>query len=419
MSVIHHTFGPLADRMQRGLARTLLVRPWKWLRGPNAPALERSLGERFGARAYAFGSGREALCAVLEAAGVGPGDEVIVQGYTCIVVPNAVEALGAVTVYADIDRDTLNLNVDEVTLSITPKTKAVVCQHTFGIPADTETLRTLCDARGLLLIEDCAHVLPDRSGPEEIGAAGDALILSFGRDKAVSGIAGGALVVRNPRLQETMKTIAERRRDLPRGRVARLLLYPLLYGFARPLYGSVGKAALALAGKTGLLVPIVTSAEKAGRMPRTLHRIPDACAALALEQWTRLDAINFHRRELTAFYLTEGHRRGWLQPEADGNTVIPGAIFRGLPLQKFPIFVRGAARIRAHLKTKGIHLDDGWTGCVVCPPNVTETTYEDGTDPQAEAACEAILSLPTHPGTTREDAGRLMEELDRVLEARN
>src|SRR3990167_8963347 len=104
-SPVHHTFGPLADGRQRLLAIGLLFQPWKWKCGTDTVTFEHALSSTFGAPTFLFASGRESLLALLRALGIGENDEVIVQGYTCIVVPNAIHAAGAIAVYADIDRE--------------------------------------------------------------------------------------------------------------------------------------------------------------------------------------------------------------------------------------------------------------------------------------------------------------------------
>ena len=210
MTVIHHTFGPLADRTQRGLAFKLLFQPWKWQEGPAREELRTKLAQHFGMQAFLFANGREGLLALLRSLKLSTDGEVIVQGYTCVVVPNAIEAAGCTTIYADIERDTLNLDCDAVEAAITPKTRAVICQHTFGIPSDTTRLREICDKHSLILIEDCAHVIPDNKGPSSIGKHGDAVLLSFGRDKAISGVTGGAVLCADKDLALLLKREEER-----------------------------------------------------------------------------------------------------------------------------------------------------------------------------------------------------------------
>jgi len=83
-------------------------------------------------------------------------------------------------------------------------------------------------------------------------------------------------------------------------------------------------------------------------------------------------------------------------------------------LQKCPMFTKNADEIRMRLKKKNIHLNDGWTGCVVCPPgiNFDSVNYIPGSDPQAEASCEKILNLPVHPTMTILQCKKLVKELN-------
>lgn len=406
---IHHTFAPHVDVSYVLRTLALLFQPWKWREGPEREHLRRALSQRFQAETAFFASGREGLVALFRSIGTHAGDEVIVQSFTCLVVPNAVRAVGLKPVYADIERDTLNMDPADVERKITPRTCAILCQHTFGIPADGHRLRALCDRYRLLLIEDCAHVMPDESGPPTIGRDGDALLLSFGRDKAISGITGGAILSRLPALARKLRGEEGRAAPLSLLRIKRLLLYPLVYAVARPLYGiGLGKPLLVLARAIGALVPILTREEKHGHMEPALHRLPNACAALALAELSRLRKINDHRRHLTALYLKEGTERQWPMLKA---------VHADLPLQKFPLFVPGAEEIRRTLKRRNIHLHDGWTTCVICPPGspLEEVNYKPGSDPVAEAAAEQILSLPTHPTMMERQAHALCEALSASL----
>jgi perosamine synthetase len=340
-SPIHHTFGPHID--QRFLGRILRIsyRPWAYRHGKSVRHLRSALEERFKMPCSLFASGREALLAYLRGLQIRSGDEVIVQGYTCIVVPNAIHAAGATPVFADIDPETLNLTVQSVEAVLTPRTKVIICQHTFGIPADTAGLRTLCDQRGIMLIEDCAHVLPDSSGPRDITMHGDAVLLSFGRDKAISGIAGGAILIRNPDIATRVCEIETKAIDLPWARVSALLEYgPRMHSIVRPLIGlGLHRPFLWILNRIGLFAPILTDTERCGTMGPILHRIPNACAELALYSLKHLQQINDHRRQLTQFYLNHGLRSGW---------PLLG-IHDDLPLQKFPLFAPDAATKRRAL----------------------------------------------------------------------
>lgn len=340
------------------------------------------------------------------------GEEVIIQAYTCVVVPNAIHAAGGVPVYADIDGDTLNLDMDDVKRRITPRTRAVIAQHTFGIPADLKCLRKICDDRGIALIEDCAHTLPDDAS-SPLARTGDFVILSFGRDKAISGVSGGAVISRKTDISAALKESESHAGSLPFSMIARYLLYPLIYRKARALYViGLGRIYLALCKKLRLLIPIVTPEEKQGNMILRLRKIPNACAALAQYSFKQLPATNAHRRELTHLYMNECGKHGW--------NVLPGIQLVTsnqqpvtYPLQKFPLFFKNADAIRGSLKSQKIFLDDGWIGCVICPRDTDKEAlgYAAGNDPHAEALCEEILSLPTHPTMSLRKAKRLILSL--------
>ncbi len=410
LSPIHHTFGPHVDREAMRKILAVSFAPNRYVQGKSTEELRVALSKKIGGDASLFASGRESLLALLKAMNLRSGEEIIVQGYTCVVVPNAIHAAGGVPIYADIDEATLNLTPESVAVCITPRTRAVICQHTFGMVADTKGLRVLCDLHNILLIEDCAHVIPDDSGPKEIGTLGDAIILSFGRDKAISGITGGAVITRKPDLGAAIRSLESSAIDLSWHEVTTLLTYaPRMRWIVRPLiWCGLQKPILALLNAIGLFSPILTEDEREGHMSPLLRKLPNACAALALHSLSRLKEINDHRRMLTAFYLEEGKKRGW---------PLLLAIRSDLPLQKFPLFVSNAKEKRALLRKDNIHLDDGWTGCVVCPDTVDldEAGYASGLDPNAEKVCRAILSLPTHLTMTMKQAKVLVERIGMLL----
>ncbi|TSD00517.1 MAG: putative PLP-dependent enzyme [Candidatus Peregrinibacteria bacterium Greene1014_49] len=409
MYPIHHTFGPHATLPFALRSLCLIFQPWKWRNGSEQESLRNALQQSFGGDVFLFYTAREALAALLRAIHLRSGEEVIIQAFTCVVVPNAVHACGGVPIYADVDGDTLNLDCADVERKITPRTRAIIAQHTFGIPADLTCLRKICDERGIFLIEDCAQVLPDDpSSP--LARTGDFAILSFGRDKAISGVSGGAVISQKADAAVALADAERNAGQLPFSVVFRFLLYPLIYRKARALYViGLGRAYLALCKKLRLLIPIVTPEEKQGNMILRLRKLPNACAALALYSMQQLPRINAHRRNLTQYYIDACGRNGW--------NVIPGIQIANCkspianhPLQKFPLFFPNADGLRASLKEDNIFLDDGWTGCVICPRGTdTEALeYTAGADPEAEQVCEKILCLPTHPTMTMQQAQRLI-----------
>ena len=403
---IHHTFGPHVSFRYWLKAESLVFQPWKWKKGPATEELRKTFSSAFNGDTYFFGSGREAMLALLRSLNLGNGAEIIIQGFTCVALPNAIHAAGYTTVYADMDPNTLNMSASSVRTKITERTKAIICQHTFGIPADLSGLRALADERGILLIEDCAHILPDQKGPEGLGLKGDYVMLSFGRDKAISGVAGGAIIARKNKARDGLQKEENEAIEYSNGTIFRYLIYPDTYMAARLFYkiAGIGKVCLALCKVFKLMIPVLTSEEKKGYMPPTLHKIPHGCAALALWELKRMNEINAHRRSITAYYWEQAQRLGWKFPSSISPT---------LPLQKFPLYIDGAENIRQKLKKQNIHLEDGWTSAVVCPRSSDQqrANYVRGSCPFAEGAAWTLLSLPTHPTMSLTQAKKLVDIL--------
>lgn len=155
--------------------------------------------------AFLLYSGTTALYALLKSSGVGPGDEVIVQSFTCPAVPSPVVQLGATPVYVDVDQTTFNMDPGKIADRITNKTKVIIAQHTFGIPADMDSILDIATRYNLWVIEDTCHAFGSKYYGREVGTLGDAAIYSFGWYKPIVLGVGGAAVVNNPILKQKMQ----------------------------------------------------------------------------------------------------------------------------------------------------------------------------------------------------------------------
>ncbi|MGI6207244.1 MAG: DegT/DnrJ/EryC1/StrS family aminotransferase [Anaerolineae bacterium] len=156
--------------------------------------LEREVAEMVGVPyAVAVNSGTSALLTALAALGVGPGDEVIVPGYTFVASMSAVVYSRAVPVLAEVDQ-TLNLDPSDVEHCITPRTKAILAVHMLGNPARLQELRDLADRKGLILLEDCAQAFGASYRGRMVGTIGEAGIYSFNVYKTITAGDGGMVV---------------------------------------------------------------------------------------------------------------------------------------------------------------------------------------------------------------------------------
>ena len=155
---------------------------------------ERLMAEHSGVHfAVATNSGSSALLTAMAGLGIGPGDEVIVPGYTFIASISSIVYAQAVPVLAEIDR-TFNLDPVDVEAKITPRTRAIVAVHMTGVPSRLDELRTVADQHGLFLIEDCAQACGASYHGKGIGSVGDAGCFSFNVYKTITSGEGGMVI---------------------------------------------------------------------------------------------------------------------------------------------------------------------------------------------------------------------------------
>lgn len=126
------------------------------------------------------------------------GDEVIIPSFTFVSSANAFVSRGAVPVFVDIEKETLNLDLDLVEQAITPKTKAVVAVHYAGHPCDLGRLKEICERHNIFLVEDAAMGFGNTYSGHPLGTIGDFGVVSFDITKQISAIQGGLLLVNNP-----------------------------------------------------------------------------------------------------------------------------------------------------------------------------------------------------------------------------
>ncbi len=147
---------------------------------------------------------------------IGPGDEVIMPSYTFVSTANAFVLRGAVPVFVDIRKDTLNIDERLVEAAITEKTRAIVAVHYAGNPCEMETLLGIARRHGLVLIEDAAQALLSRYKDRPLGAIGDFGCFSFHETKNVISGEGGALAINTPDAIERAEIIWEKGTDRSR-----------------------------------------------------------------------------------------------------------------------------------------------------------------------------------------------------------
>lgn len=162
--------------------------------GAYVATLENKLNSILKRPVVAVSSGTAALQLALQAIGVGPGDEVIVQSLTYVAAFQAISATGARPVSCEVDKRTMTLDVEKVERAITPATRAIMIMHYGGFVSDTRKIYDLAKSYNLRIVEDAAHAFGSLNGNELCGAVGDIVCFSFDGIKNITCGEGGALV---------------------------------------------------------------------------------------------------------------------------------------------------------------------------------------------------------------------------------
>jgi dTDP-3-amino-3,4,6-trideoxy-alpha-D-glucose transaminase len=192
-------YEPLLPRVREAIEGVLATADF--ILGPNVAAFEREAAGYLGVReAIGVANGTDALVLVLDALGVGPGDEVICPTFTFYATAEAIARRGATPVFADVDAATMNLDPEDVAARVTSRTKAIIAVHLFGRPAPTAELAQL----GVPVIEDAAQAF----GSPEIGRTGIASTFSFYPTKNLFALGDGGLVSTDePELAERVRML--------------------------------------------------------------------------------------------------------------------------------------------------------------------------------------------------------------------
>jgi len=178
-----------------------------WLTtGPQVAAFEQDFAAFVGTReAVAVSSGTAALHTAMHAAGIGPGDEVIVPAMTFLATANAVVFQGGTPVFADVHPDTLLIDPDSAKKKITPRTRAIVTVDYAGQPCDYDVLKDLAQKHGLLLIDDACHALGAEYKGKKLGGLADLTVFSFHPAKHITTGEGGMIVTDSPEFADRMR----------------------------------------------------------------------------------------------------------------------------------------------------------------------------------------------------------------------
>jgi dTDP-4-amino-4,6-dideoxygalactose transaminase len=267
-------------------------------------SVETEFSEKFakwnGSRhAFAFLSGRAALSACIFALDLLPGDEVIVPGYTCVVVQNAFEYSQLKIIYSDIELDTFGLDITSLERNITPKTKAILLQHLYGLVSkDYEKIINLAKKHNIYVIEDCAHSTGATYKNKRIGNLGHVAFYSSELSKIFNTIQGGVVVTNDEYIAKNLSRFHEHA-SYPDNEHIEKQLYNVIinfYRFKHPLRNLLGPKYESL--YKNKLYNSTTEEEVLGIKPKDYGcKMPAAIAALGINQLKKIERYNQKRRD--------------------------------------------------------------------------------------------------------------------------
>jgi dTDP-4-amino-4,6-dideoxygalactose transaminase len=387
-----------------------LCHPGMLVDGIEVDRYERAFASHVGVRhGISLASGRVGLYAILRSLGIGGGDEVLIQVPTHIVVANAIRYTGARPVYVDCRAGSSEIDLDHAERVVTARTRAIVVQHTYGIPVDLDRALEFAGRHDLELIEDCVHSLGATYRGRRTGSFGRAAFFSTEETKIISTTLGGMVVTDDDGLAARLHDFVRDECHPPSRRLVakylvklvayHMLTEPMIHASARRIYDAVGIQPLPKP---------VSDQEFAGKRPRGyLRRFSNAQAAMGRRQLLRIESNLAHRRSVAEVYRSTLARAGVDPFPFPSETTAPSWC-------RYPIRVDHRAHVEAALRR---YTQVGlWFSSVLeesVSPEVGQ--YQPGSCPNAEALTGHVVNLPTHGRVTVEDAVRLAEVVVRSV----
>lgn len=340
---------------RRAVNRVLKTR--NLAQGPEVKAFESEFSKVVGGReCVAVNSGTSALHVCLIALGIGKGDEVIVPSFTFAATANVVALVGATPIFVDIDPLTYCIDSSKIQEAITPRTRAIIVVHLFGLAANMNVIQELAHQKSILIIEDAAQAHLASVEDQMVGTFGDAAAFSFYPTKNMTSGEGGMAVLSNSRLARTCRLLRNQ------GMEKRYM----------------------------------------NEIPGYNLRMTDIHAAIGRTQLKKLEKMTA-QRENNAVFLSKNL-------DSKFTPYVPSG-FRHV-FHQYTLRIKiGREEFSKDLKSLGIGNDVYYPTQVHRLPSFDSNLHL----PVTESATKEVLSLPVHPGLTKRDLKRIVKSFNDLV----
>ncbi len=352
-----------------------------WLTtGPKIAEFEEAFAARTGARhAVSFSSGTAALHAAAFTAGLKPGDEAVTSPLTFVATANCVLYQGAVPVFADVSPDTLNLDPEQATARVTPRTRAILPVDYAGHPADLSPILDLAERHGLVVIEDASHALGAEYKGRHVGSVAHMTVFSFHPVKHITTGEGGMVTTDNAKFAETLRRFRNHgiSSDARQRQAAGQWHYEMvLLGFN--------------------------------------YRLTDIACALGIQQLKKLEANLARRRQIAARYMAAFREIPEVVPPAVRAETNPAWHLYPIRLDQAQLKAdRG--QVFAALRAENIGVNVHYIPVHRHPYYRERFGYRGGEYPVAEEAYERLISLPMFHGMGEQDVEDVIRAVEKVM----
>jgi dTDP-4-amino-4,6-dideoxygalactose transaminase len=351
---------PLKDDIREAIRE--ILDSGRFILGKNVKNLEEEIASYINTKkAVGLASGTDALYLSLRALDIKQGDEVITTPFSFIATAEAITYVGGTPVFVDIDSDTLNMDISKLEEKITPKTKAIIVVHLFGLPTDMKELMEIAKKHDLKVIEDCAQAFGASYGKEHVGSIGDCGCFSFYPSKNLGAYGdGGMMTTSNPEIYRRISLLRN-------------------HGTVEPYkHDFIGYNS----------------------------RLDEIQAAILRIKLKHIDTYNRNRQNIADIYSSVLGNLVTCPPVMDDRTHV---------FHQYTIRSSKRDEIRRALKEKSVSSVVYYPITLHCQEAFKFLGYKSGDFPKSEAAAREVLSLPIYPELAPETAEFIADTISETV----